>query len=59
MIDRQRLLARIKELPTFSPTVVRLTQLAQNPEAGAEEYEAVVALDPALTTNVLQMANSE
>lgn len=58
MIERAHILASIKKLPTFSPTVARLAQLADDAEAGPGEYEAVVEVDPALTANVLRMANS-
>jgi putative nucleotidyltransferase with HDIG domain len=58
MSERKDILASIKKLPTFSPTVVRLAQLLGDEEAGPGEYEAVVQVDPALTANVLRMANS-
>ena len=58
MIERIEILAGIKKLPTFSPTVVRLSELVNDAEAGPGEFEAVVQPDMALTTNLLRMANS-
>jgi putative nucleotidyltransferase with HDIG domain len=58
MNQRGEILANIKKLPTFSPTVLRLGQLMNDEEAGPGEYEAVVQVDPALTANLLRMANS-
>lgn len=58
MIDRAAILANIRNLPTFSQTVVQLAQLLRDEDAGPSEYEAVVQLDVALTANLLRMANS-
>lgn len=58
MIDSAEVVAAIERLPTFSQTVVRLAQLLRDEEAGPGEYEAVVQLDPALTANILRIANS-
>jgi len=58
VIERIEILAGIKKLPTFSPTVVRLSELVNDAEAGPGEFEAVVQPDMALTTNLLRMANS-
>jgi putative nucleotidyltransferase with HDIG domain len=58
VIERNEILAGIKKLPAFSSTVVRLSSLVSDPDAGAGEFEAVVQPDPALTANLLRMANS-
>jgi len=58
MIERTEILSSIKKLPSFSPTVLRLAQLLNDPEAGPGEYESVVQVDMALTANLLKMANS-
>jgi len=58
MIDRAEILASIKKLPAFSPTVVRLAQLIRDQDTEIGEYEAVVQVDLALTANLLRMANS-
>jgi putative nucleotidyltransferase with HDIG domain len=58
VIERSEILSRIKKLPTFSMTVVRLSALVNDPETDAGEFEAVVQPDMALTANLLRMANS-
>ena len=58
VIERIEILAGIKKLPAFSPTVVRLSSLVNDPESGPGEFEAVVQPDMALTANLLRMANS-
>jgi putative nucleotidyltransferase with HDIG domain len=58
MNHRAEILANIKKLPTFSPTIVQLAELLKDPEAGPSEYEAVVQMDMTLTINLLRMANS-
>lgn len=58
MIERAEILASIKKLPAFSPTVVRLAQLIRDQDTEIGEYEAVVQVDVALTANLLRMANS-
>jgi len=56
--ERIEILAGIKKLPAFSTTVVRLSELVNDPETGPGEFEAVVQPDMALTANLLRMANS-
>jgi putative nucleotidyltransferase with HDIG domain len=58
VIERTEILAGIKKLPAFSTTVVRLSELVNDAEAGPGEFEAVVQPDMALTANLLRMANS-
>jgi putative nucleotidyltransferase with HDIG domain len=58
VIERIEILAGIKKLPAFSTTVVRLSELVNDPETGASEFEAVAQPDMALTANLLRMANS-
>jgi putative nucleotidyltransferase with HDIG domain len=58
VIERNEILAGIKKLPAFSTTVVRLSELVNDAEAGPGEFEAVVQPDMAFTANLLRMANS-
>jgi putative nucleotidyltransferase with HDIG domain len=58
VIERSEILSGIEKLPAFSSTVVRLSALVNDPEAGPGEFEAVVQPDMALTANLLRMANS-
>jgi putative nucleotidyltransferase with HDIG domain len=58
VIERTEILAGIKKLPAFSPTLVRLSSLVNDPDSEPGEFEAVVQPDMALTANLLRMANS-
>ncbi len=58
MIDLKTVLARVKTLPTLGPVVVQLMSLANNEKASAADFERLIKPDPALTANLLKMANS-
>jgi putative nucleotidyltransferase with HDIG domain len=45
-------------LPTLSGAVAGLARLRNDPDARAKDFERVVTPDPALTTNLLRLANS-
>jgi len=51
-------LSRVKELPALSATALRLAELARDARSGAADFERVVRPDPALTANLLRVANS-
>jgi putative nucleotidyltransferase with HDIG domain len=51
-------LAGVKELPTLSAAAVRLAALARDPRSSAADFEGVIRPDPALTANLLRVANS-
>jgi putative nucleotidyltransferase with HDIG domain len=57
-INRDTVLRGVEMLPPVSPTVLRLAKTIHDPEAGANEIERIVNLDPALVSNVLRLANS-
>ena len=58
MIDLDRLQERIWSLPTFPGAVAELYEVSADPKATASDVERIVKRDPALTTNVLRIANS-
>jgi len=58
VISRDLLIGRIQELPTISTSVVRLGTLLRTEGTGASDFEAAIAPDPALTANILRIANS-
>lgn len=58
MITSEAVVARVKKLPTLSATMTRLWALAKDDEAGAADFEKVIRPDPALTANLLRVANS-
>jgi putative nucleotidyltransferase with HDIG domain len=51
-------LSRVKELPSLAASAVRLAELARDGRSGAVDFERVVRPDPALTANLLRVANS-
>jgi len=55
---RERLLGRVKELPTLSTSLARLSQLVRDEASSAADFEDVIRPDPALTANLLRVANS-
>ena len=58
MITTQAILDRIKQLPTISASLERLTALTRDERSGAADFERVIRPDPALTANLLRIANS-
>ncbi len=58
MVSRKEIAKEIKNLPTLSTAVVRLSALLNDENASAADFETVIRPDPALTTNLLRFANS-
>jgi len=58
VIALEAVLARVKELPTLSQVTVRLGVLLRDPRSSAADFEKVIRPDPALTANLLRIANS-
>jgi putative nucleotidyltransferase with HDIG domain len=58
MIDLQLILTQVKSLPTLAPVVVQLASLATDESASASDFERVIRPDPALTANLLKLANA-
>lgn len=58
MIAVADILARVETLPTLPTSVARLASLLGDERAGAADFEAVIRPDPALTANLLRLANS-
>ncbi len=50
--------SRIQSLPPFAPAACRLVQLIQQETAHFHEASRILAVDPALSTQVLRVANS-
>jgi putative nucleotidyltransferase with HDIG domain len=48
----------LESLPSFSPIAARLLSLAFNERASMKEVSDLIGADPALTTDVLRLANS-
>ncbi len=58
MISRQEIAKQIQSLPTLPAVVINLHRLLQDEYASAADFEAIIKPDPALTANLLQLANS-
>jgi putative nucleotidyltransferase with HDIG domain len=58
VIAPQAMLSRVKALPTLSTAALRLSDLARDPRSSAADFERVIKPDPALTANLLRVANS-
>ncbi len=57
-LNLEEILTDVDRLPTLPDVVVRLSALVSNDLWDAADFEEVVEPDPALTTNLLRMANS-
>ncbi|MCP4679420.1 MAG: HDOD domain-containing protein [Deltaproteobacteria bacterium] len=58
MTTPREVLREAKDLPTLPTAVARLSELIEDKSAGASQFEKVVKPDPALTANLLRLANS-
>lgn len=58
MIDAQQLISSIDTLPTLPGSVARLFSVVSGDMWSAEDMEQIIAPDPALTANMLRLANS-
>ncbi len=54
----ERILAQVNDLPTLPDVVARLSVLISNDVWSAADFEEIVEPDPALTANLLRLANS-
>lgn len=57
-IDWQLRTARTPGLPTLPTTLVRVLEVANDPNCSAEEIAAAISWDPALSSKVLALVNS-
>lgn len=58
MTERKKILAAIKSVPSLPSVVVKLRQYLNDPDVNFDELAQVIQVDPGLTANVLQLANS-
>lgn len=57
--QKQELIHRhLDDLPPLSPTVTKVLQIVNNPDASANDLIQVIKLDPVLTAKVLRLINS-
>ncbi len=58
MIDKQVLIGLVRQLPTIPQALVELQQVLAQPKVSIEQIDRVIRSDPALTGNILRLANS-
>lgn len=54
----ERIQKHLEDLPALSPTVTKVLQIVNNPDASANDLIQVIKLDPVLTAKVLRLINS-
>ena len=48
----------VKNLPTISSISIKVNELLESPTSNAEDFDAVISQDPALTAKLLKLVNS-
>ncbi|MCK7508765.1 MAG: HDOD domain-containing protein [Desulfobacterales bacterium] len=56
--DLKRLIARVEDLPTLPRTVLRITELVNDPRASAKDLARIITDDQVLTARLLKLVNS-
>jgi len=56
--DFRRLVARVEDLPTLPRTVLRITELINDPRAAAKDLARIITDDQVLTARLLKLVNS-
>jgi len=56
--DLKRIVRRIRDLPTLPRTVLRITELINNPRSSASDLAGVITDDQVLTARLLRLVNS-
>ncbi len=55
---KKQILAEVEGIPTFPKYITELQQLCANPESSIGEISGKITVDPALSSDVLKLANS-
>ena len=58
MNEREAILARIQTVPSLPSVVIKLRQYLNEPDVNFDTLARMIAYDPGLTANVLQLSNS-
>jgi putative nucleotidyltransferase with HDIG domain len=56
--DVKRLIARVEDLPTLPRTVLRITEMVNDPRASARDLSRIITEDQVLTARLLKLVNS-
>lgn len=57
-VDLKRLIARVEDLPTLPRTVLRITEMVNDPRASARDLSRIITDDQVLTARLLKLVNS-
>ena len=58
MKTRNKILAKVRSVPSIPSVVVKLRKFLRDPDVSFDELAKVIEFDPGLTVNLLQLANS-
>ena len=56
--DLQKIIAKIDDLPTLPRTVLKITELVNNPKSSAKDLARIITDDQVLTARLLKLVNS-
>ena len=56
--DLRRIIGRVEDLPTLPRTVLRITELVNDPRASAKDLSIIITDDQVLTARLLKLVNS-
>jgi len=56
--DLKRIIRRVQDLPTLPRTVLKITELVNNPKSSAKDLAGVITDDQVLTARLLKLVNS-
>ena len=56
--DLKRIIAKVEDLPTLPRTVLRITELVNDPRASAKDLSIIITDDQVLTARLLKLVNS-
>ena len=57
-IDLNRIVGNVEDLPTLSRTIIRITEIINNPKSSAKDLAGVITDDQILTARLLRLVNS-
>ncbi len=58
MTEKKTILAAVKTVPSLPSVVIKLRKYLNDPDVSFDELAKVIQVDPGLTANILQLANS-
>src|SRR5210317_1386976 len=56
--DLNRIIGQIEDLPTLPRTVLKITELVNNPKSSARDLSRIITDDQVLTARLLKLVNS-